>query len=492
MYPKRNEVDYCLQKTFPTHSYIETSSANMPAQTLPTSPTEAANPSTSTGQQPDIIISKDVFVNSPVHSDSEDSFRHSPSEGNPFINTFVSPCDSGIENEFCLDDFGIDSTSLDNLYAADDSELQGLDLSVGHQDFELSTSGMLDLKLNETVDEWKPSDMFENLNHGTSNNGENKSDVKNEYDESDLLDLNDVDSLHLQFDLEDSIADASMRQTNTFITAPNAQTQRNVPEISDEEAVLNLSMLGSVFPEQEEDRTKPPPLINGYLPFVPGNSQGRISNLTYSTNEMIINQNSQLNLIPPSIHQQDIIERISFTSNELNSLADIFMVPSDKNALKSPARLAPCSTLLPGSKIMTMTPRKQNTISSNRTVHSHDEIITNAMSSSSTESLGGSVFGDGVAYGFVGVNPTVNLTRNGMFNPNEALMIPQQFSSAMVPTTNAINVSSAAPDILSQSCEIIQPDSSVGLGSHACHPNGQECLAWACKACKRKSGPHDR
>lgn len=27
---------------------------------------------------------------------------------------------------------------------------------------------------------------------------------------------------------------------------------------------------------------------------------------------------------------------------------------------------------------------------------------------------------------------------------------------------------------------------------HTSHPNGHECLAWACKACKRRSGPNDR
>lgn len=28
--------------------------------------------------------------------------------------------------------------------------------------------------------------------------------------------------------------------------------------------------------------------------------------------------------------------------------------------------------------------------------------------------------------------------------------------------------------------------------NHTSHPNGHQCLAWACKACKRKTGPHDR
>ncbi|CAK8683724.1 uncharacterized protein LOC143457038 [Clavelina lepadiformis] len=28
--------------------------------------------------------------------------------------------------------------------------------------------------------------------------------------------------------------------------------------------------------------------------------------------------------------------------------------------------------------------------------------------------------------------------------------------------------------------------------THTSHPNGHQCLVWACKACKRKTGPHDR
>jgi len=33
---------------------------------------------------------------------------------------------------------------------------------------------------------------------------------------------------------------------------------------------------------------------------------------------------------------------------------------------------------------------------------------------------------------------------------------------------------------------------NVASFSHTSHPNGQQCLVWACKACKRRSGPHDR
>lgn len=466
---------------------IETNSANMPTQTSPASPTEAVNPSSAMGQQPDTFISKDVFVHSPVPSDSEDSFRESQSEGNHFPNSFVSPCNSAIDNEFCLDDLGMDSTSLDNLYPTNDSDFQGLDLSVGQQDFTLSSNGILDLKLNGVADDWKPSDVFENFHNETADNDQNKSGVKVEYDESDLLDLSDVDTL--QFDLEDSLADASMRQTNTFITAPNAQGHRKIPGIAEEDALLNLSMLGSVFANHQEEKSRPPPpLVHGYLPFVCTNSPGNLPNMTYSTNEMVVDQNSHLNVLPPNAHQQSIM-------NEINSLTDFLMVPSDKNSPKSPARLAPCSTLLPDSKITTTAPGKQNAAGSNNLMlHGsvQDEVLTNAMSANGTEILGASVFGDGVTYGFVGVNPGVNLTRNGIFTSNEALMFPQQFHHPMVSNANVVNASSPGSDILSQSCEIIQSDSNFGLGSHACHPNGQECLAWACKACKRKSGPHDR
>jgi len=35
-------------------------------------------------------------------------------------------------------------------------------------------------------------------------------------------------------------------------------------------------------------------------------------------------------------------------------------------------------------------------------------------------------------------------------------------------------------------------DNSDDKFNHTSHPNGHQCLAWACKACKRKTGPHDR
>nr|CAB3264164.1 MyoD [Phallusia mammillata] len=35
-------------------------------------------------------------------------------------------------------------------------------------------------------------------------------------------------------------------------------------------------------------------------------------------------------------------------------------------------------------------------------------------------------------------------------------------------------------------------ENSLSSFHHTSHPNGHQCLAWACKACKRKSGPHDR
>uniref|UniRef100_H2YHZ8 BHLH domain-containing protein n=1 Tax=Ciona savignyi TaxID=51511 RepID=H2YHZ8_CIOSA len=35
-------------------------------------------------------------------------------------------------------------------------------------------------------------------------------------------------------------------------------------------------------------------------------------------------------------------------------------------------------------------------------------------------------------------------------------------------------------------------DSKMSHYHHTSHPNGHQCLVWACKACKRKTGPHDR
>ncbi|XP_078494526.1 transcription factor protein [Ciona intestinalis] len=35
-------------------------------------------------------------------------------------------------------------------------------------------------------------------------------------------------------------------------------------------------------------------------------------------------------------------------------------------------------------------------------------------------------------------------------------------------------------------------DTKMSHYHHTSHPNGHQCLVWACKACKRKTGPHDR
>nr|XP_039274510.1 uncharacterized protein LOC120348453 [Styela clava] len=446
--------------------------------------------SPSEGQTQEVIISRDVFVSSPVCSDSDESFRQSPDRLNEFANSFINTSDSGIGAEFCLDD--ITSTAgIESLCYSTGSEYHNVNLNSHHQqDLLFSPTGILDLKLNNentnhtTEDEWKACDIFD-----TSVNFSDKIDsthpgIKLEYGASDYLDLNDVEEF--QLDLENSIADASLKNSSTF-----AFSQRNEIDnsLSDGNQILNLSILEPTFTEEGGHKE----IIQPIFPFVANQQVSIISPETSGVAESILAQSVQCATVFQNGTRTSIApetENVMLNPSDLSSLAEFLMVaPENNSILKSPARLAPCSTLLPGSKIATLASREQNFVPtsnlSTSNIHqfqSDSSILTSAFKIANVEQTC--------------INNTINYVNPVNYRLNSNTLVPSGdgFLQASDPVTELSQVSIG--NMLNTNADIttdnIDTEFLTSSGSHTCHPNGQQCLVWACKACKRKTGPHDR
>lgn len=315
------------------------------------------------------------------------------------------------------------------------------------------------------------------------------------YDPTDYLDLNDVDAF--EFEFENSIADASLRNNNLTFNTSQIQTQST--NQNEKHHILNLSILEPTFSD-DGDKDGYMHANNSVLPFNPrpelqilGQDFNGHLNLLSSPEQLLESTPNQMDLTPDA--------NVILNPHDLSSLAEFLAVSPDRNAIirnsLTPGRLAPCSTLLPGSKIATLKSMDKPYIP----VHDLTITTTNEMVHTVTpgQSIISNAYSNSVDH--LDISNAIDLTNQNAY----PFQIGQSNSNIITNTTNTgfditnakiFSISDTLNDSGFASSNTDASDATYSdhthQGSHTSHPNGHQCLVWACKACKRKTGPHDR
>lgn len=167
----------------------------------------------------------------------------------------------------------------------------------------------------------------------------------------------------------------------------------------------------------------------------------------FQTND---NKESQLQPISNMLPYLQTTETGQSKSPDINTIADLLNFSAERKPTQN-SRLAPCSSLLPDPKV---------------SLGSSPPFISSSMpqlsSSDVTQCIPATINFDQMTPAF-----TTDHSQNLIMTSN----------------LNGYSLNSTSAGTL---------DIELNDPSHTSHPNGHQCLVWACKACKRKTGPHDR
>jgi len=90
----------------------------------------------------------------------------------------------------------------------------------------------------------------------------------------------------------------------------------------------------------------------------------------------------------------------------------------------------------------------------------------------------------GSSYNYLMLNSSMQPLSNELLTHHDTQR-PTYYYGNDLSSDSYVNVASSSSDAQSAGSGEHETD-------HTSHPNGHECLTWACKACKRRSGPNDR